>query len=153
MNGAEALAAIGDPARLAQILWSARLPTTIKVLTAGTGQPETPDLGVPHDSLIRGLLIDGKIIASDWLENVDSVKGRAGPHLVCGRLRAQERRLMVQVARALRLGVVRIDLLRLDRADGDPFQHVVNGAVHGLFDFRLRLVVSDSDLDHLAYLN
>ena len=115
LNGAEALAAIGDPARLAQILWSARLPTTIKVLTAVTGQPETPDSGVPHGNLIRGLLIDGKIIASDRLTNVDSVKGRAGPHLVCGRLRAQERRLMVQVAGALRLGVVRIDLLRLDR--------------------------------------
>ena len=114
LNGAEALTTLSDPARTVQMLWSVRIPTAITSLPASFSPLEALDAGASRGRLIRGLVIDGKIVASDEFNSADLVEDGARPRLMSAHVEAHERRTMVKVARALRLGAVRIDLLRLN---------------------------------------
>ena len=113
LNDAEALAAAFDPTRTVQMLWAARIPTLVEVLTASLRRPEAYETGAPRHKLISGVVIDGEIVASARLTNADLAAAGALPEFVRASLEKHERRLMLRAASALGLGAVRIDLARL----------------------------------------
>jgi ribosomal protein S6--L-glutamate ligase len=112
LNGSGALTGLLDFTRAIQTLWHAQIPTTLGILTASTSRTDTFCAGARRAKKVSGLVVDGKIVASGLLEDA-SAEPAAKPGFAKLPLEANERRLMIRTARALELGAVRIDLVRL----------------------------------------
>jgi hypothetical protein len=117
LNGAADLTGLADPAQSVQMLWAAQIPTLDASLSVGADPAVHPRADIGHRRVLCGLVVEGQMTTHGWFAGTKASREDTADRSTAVSLAAGERRLMIRAARALGLGLARVDLIRLEKGD------------------------------------